>query len=83
MVLKQKRPPWPFRQKGKENKMYEITGAYNRRYNNFANAKKDWQAGKDFKIVGGSYMNKAEYNPLDSILFYINGKLEFMEVGYF
>ncbi len=62
--------------------MIEITGAYGRRYNSFVSAKKDWQAGKDFKIVGGPYMNKADYNPLDTVLMYVDGKLEFMEVGY-
>ena len=59
----------------------QVIGAYGRNYDDFASAKKDWQAGKDFKIVGGSYMSNRDWNPLDSIMIMVNDKLEYLEVG--
>ena len=59
----------------------QVTGAYGRNYNDFSIAMKDWKAGKDFKIVGGSYMSNRDWNPLDSIMIIVDDKLEYLEVG--
>jgi hypothetical protein len=38
-----------------------VVGAYGRTYDNIIRAKQDWDAGKDFKIVKGSYINKSDW----------------------
>ena len=41
-----------------------VSGAYGRDYTSLADAKKDWEANKDFRLHGmhrGSYINKADY----------------------
>lgn len=59
----------------------QVTSAYGRKYSTIGEAKKDWKSGKDFKILGGPYMSKNDWSPLDSIYIIINGKMEFLEVG--
>jgi hypothetical protein len=44
----------------KENFMIHIQPAYNRHYLTYADAKNDWEAGKDFKILGGPYCSKRD-----------------------
>jgi len=41
--------------------MITVTGAYGARYNNIVSAKDAWDRGKDFKIVGGSYINNKDW----------------------
>lgn len=62
--------------------MIEVHGAYGRSYDSFEKAKFDWDDLKDFKIKNGPYMHKNERNALDSVVIFINGKMEFLEVGY-
>jgi len=38
-----------------------VVGAYGRTYDNIIRAKQDWDAGKDFKIVKGPYINKSDW----------------------
>jgi hypothetical protein len=38
-----------------------VTGAYGARYNNIISAKDAWDRGKDFQIIGGSYINKTDW----------------------
>jgi hypothetical protein len=38
-----------------------VVGAYGRTYDSIVSAKEDWDAGKDFKIVKGSYINKSDW----------------------
>jgi hypothetical protein len=41
--------------------MITVTGAYGAKYNNIVSAKDAWDRGKDFKIVGGSYINNKDW----------------------
>lgn len=41
--------------------MITVTGAYGARYNNIVSAKDAWDRGKDFQIVGGSYINNKDW----------------------
>jgi hypothetical protein len=38
-----------------------VVGAYGRTYDSIVSAKKDWDTGKDFKIVDGSYINNNDW----------------------
>ena len=38
-----------------------VVAAYGRTYDSIVSAKKDWESGKDFKIVKGSYINKSDW----------------------
>jgi len=38
-----------------------VVGAYGRTYDSIVSAKEDWDAGLDFKIVDGSYINKSDW----------------------
>ena len=38
-----------------------VVGAYGKRYNNIVSATDAWDRGKDFKIVGGPYINKSDW----------------------
>lgn len=38
-----------------------VVGAYGRTYDSIISAKDDWDDGKDFKIVGGSYIDKSDW----------------------
>ena len=39
-----------------------VVGAYGKRYNNIVSATDAWDRGKDFKIVGGPYINKSDWS---------------------
>jgi hypothetical protein len=39
-----------------------VKGAYGKKYNNIVSAKDAWDRGKDFQIIGGSYINKADWD---------------------
>ena len=48
-----------------------ITGAYGRKYEDMDTVRLDWQAGKDFRLVGGPYCSKRDFQGgLDHIDFY-------------
>lgn len=44
--------------------MIYVTGAYGRRYFGPEDAKEDWEAGKDFRMVDGPYINKSDWKKL-------------------
>ena len=49
-----------------------VVGAYGKRYNNIVSATDAWDRGKDFKIVGGPYINKsdwAKYSKEDTVVY--------------
>ena len=49
-----------------------VVGAYGKRYNNIVSATDAWDRGKDFKIVGGTYINKsdwAKYSKEDTVVY--------------
>ena len=41
-----------------------VTGAYGRKYDSQMEFWKDWEAGKDFKIVNGPYFSKRDVGTL-------------------
>ena len=52
--------------------MIYVTGAYGRRYFGPEDAKEDWEAGKDFRLAEGPYINKNDwkkYSQLDMVYF--------------
>lgn len=52
--------------------MIYVTGAYGRRYFGPEDAKEDWEANKDFRLVDGPYISKSswkEYVQLDMVYF--------------
>ena len=38
-----------------------VAGAYGRSYTEFGEAQKDWDKDLDFRILGGPYINKSDY----------------------
>lgn len=38
----------------------EVTGAYGRQYGTLKSAREDWQAGKDFRMTTGPYVNRQD-----------------------
>ena len=49
-----------------------VVSAYARKYDSIVSAKEDWDLGKDFKIVGGPYINKSdwsEYRESDTVVY--------------
>ena len=49
-----------------------VVGAYGKRYNNIVSATDAWDRGKDFKIVGGPYINKSDwlkYSKEDTVVY--------------
>jgi len=49
-----------------------VVSAYGRSYDSIVSAKEDWDLGKDFKIVGGPYINKsdwAKYSKEDTVVY--------------
>lgn len=38
-----------------------VVGAYGRTYDSIVSAKEDWDLNKDFKIVGGPYINRTDW----------------------
>jgi len=54
--------------------------AYGRQYKTIAQVEKDWEAGKDFKIHGGPYINKEDYSRYkanQSCLVFEQGSMQF------
>lgn len=52
--------------------MLTVSGAYGRRYFGPEDAKADWNAGKDFRLISGEYINKSDwqkYARLDLVRF--------------
>ena len=49
-----------------------VVSAYGRSYDSIVSAKEDWDLDKDFKIVGGPYINKsdwAKYSKEDTVVY--------------
>jgi len=49
-----------------------VVSAYGRSYDSIVSAKEDWDLGKDFKIVGGPYINKSDwlkYSKEDTVVY--------------
>ena len=38
-----------------------VVGAYGRTYDSIVSAKEDWDLNKDFKVVGGPYINRTDW----------------------
>lgn len=56
--------------------------AYGRRYNTEQEVKDDWNAGKDFKIIGGPYIsNRDKINPLDSLSYAFGNVTVYLQLG--
>lgn len=47
------------------NQLLVCTPCYGRDYKTFEAVRADWAAGKDFKIVGGPYINKQDADQHD------------------
>ena len=49
-----------------------VVSAYARKYDSIVSAKEDWDLDKDFKIVGGPYINKSDwlkYSKEDTVVY--------------
>jgi len=61
-----------------------VVSAYGRSYDSIVSAKEDWDLGKDFKIVGGPYINKsdwAKYSKEDTVVYQGNTSTWILQEG--
>jgi len=62
-----------------------VIPAYGRTYEKTDDVVADWHDGKDFKIVGGPYINKRDWekygNTLDSVVYSWGGLFWHLEMG--